>query len=235
MENKLQPAFMAVLRERLDAILQTGAHAVDARSTRGDIYFIRNARGEMEYYSGVESPARREFLCRLCQYPVKTASYWLGEGIVISSNPISVPLDFFCQLAESALPGFLCTRYPALAVNGNYLRHLVALILVKPAPSESSGVQQERYRLYCLFTDMTANMQLSISVQPDGSINVSDSLHPVLAPVYRYCAGVGCDLRERCTRFLEGRKLPAGEWSWQHDCGEGRDGFLPVARITVNE
>ena len=42
-----------------------------------------------------------------------------------------------------------------------------------------------------------------------------------------YCKGVGCPLRERCIRYVEGQSLPEGNWWWQYDCGEERNSFLP--------
>ena len=46
---------------------------------------------------------------------------------------------------------------------------------------------------------------------------------------FKYCKGVGCSLRKRCVRFVEGESLPAGNWWWQCDCGEEKDGFLPTS------
>ena len=45
---------------------------------------------------------------------------------------------------------------------------------------------------------------------------------------FMYCEGVGCPLRERCARYTEGQQLPKGDWSWQIDCGEEHNDFLPV-------
>lgn len=46
---------------------------------------------------------------------------------------------------------------------------------------------------------------------------------------FKYCTGVGCPLRERCVRYIEGRSLPEGNWWWQNGCGENHDMFLPVS------
>lgn len=43
-----------------------------------------------------------------------------------------------------------------------------------------------------------------------------------------YCQGIGCTLKERCIRYIEGLQLPKGNWWWQIDCGEDRSSFLPV-------
>ena len=37
---------------------------------------------------------------------------------------------------------------------------------------------------------------------------------------FYYCKGVGCPLRERCARYVEGKTLPEGNWLWQYDCGD---------------
>lgn len=47
---------------------------------------------------------------------------------------------------------------------------------------------------------------------------------------YCYCKGVGCPLRDRCVPYVEGKRLPAGDWKWQHSCGEERNGFLPIKK-----
>lgn len=46
---------------------------------------------------------------------------------------------------------------------------------------------------------------------------------------FRYCEGVGCPLRERCIRYIEGQKLPEGNWWWQLDCSDEHYDFLPVS------
>ncbi len=44
---------------------------------------------------------------------------------------------------------------------------------------------------------------------------------------FYYCKGVGCPLRERCARYVEGKTLPEGNWLWQYDCGDEHRDFLP--------
>lgn len=43
-----------------------------------------------------------------------------------------------------------------------------------------------------------------------------------------YCYGIGCPLSNICVRFVEGIKLPEGNWWWQYDCGSDLSGFLPA-------
>lgn len=43
---------------------------------------------------------------------------------------------------------------------------------------------------------------------------------------FTYCYGIGCPLSNLCARFVEGRKLPQGNWWWQYDCGSNHSGFL---------
>ncbi len=45
---------------------------------------------------------------------------------------------------------------------------------------------------------------------------------------FMYCKAVGCPLRERCVRYVEGQSLPEGSWWWQNDCGEEHNSFLPL-------
>ncbi len=49
---------------------------------------------------------------------------------------------------------------------------------------------------------------------------------------FKYCTGVGCPLRERCVRYVEGLSLPEGDWWWQNECGESHDDFLPLKPVT---
>lgn len=52
---------------------------------------------------------------------------------------------------------------------------------------------------------------------------------------FQYCKGVGCPLRERCVRYVEGLGLPEGNWWWQYDCGEDRNDFLPKSEVSENQ
>lgn len=45
---------------------------------------------------------------------------------------------------------------------------------------------------------------------------------------FMYCQGIGCPLKERCSRYAEGVVLPDGNWWWQVDCGESHSQFLPT-------
>ncbi|MBQ8969219.1 MAG: hypothetical protein IJ064_05765 [Bacteroidaceae bacterium] len=43
---------------------------------------------------------------------------------------------------------------------------------------------------------------------------------------FTYCKGSRCVLKEHCTRYLDGLKLPDGNWWWMQDCGENRTGYI---------
>lgn len=45
---------------------------------------------------------------------------------------------------------------------------------------------------------------------------------------FTYCQGIGCPLKERCVRYVEGLMLPDGNWWWQIDCGDSRRSFMPL-------
>ena len=45
--------------------------------------------------------------------------------------------------------------------------------------------------------------------------------------IYTYCEGDSCVLKEHCTRYLEGLRLPDGNgWWWMKSCEDERDGYI---------
>ncbi len=53
-------------------------------------------------------------------------------------------------------------------------------------------------------------------------------------PLYHYCEGIGCTLRDRCQRYVNGRDIdPHAEgYSWITSCSEEeRPMYIPVTNL----
>ena len=44
---------------------------------------------------------------------------------------------------------------------------------------------------------------------------------------FTYCLGTRCGMKANCSRYVEGRRLPNGDWRWMEHCDvETRDGYI---------
>lgn len=63
-----------------------------------------------------------------------------------------------------------------------------------------------------------------MSKTKDKVIDDQNAMSEQLSPCdYTYCKGEDCAKRDQCWRYVQGKKLPAGNWWWMMNCQNHRE------------
>ncbi len=121
--------------------------------TRGNLYFLRNKDGELEYFTNVAVIGQRMQLKQLVLDAIKDVPLKALRNDVVYITPNiekGQTLEFFSDLTAETLPGLWKNDCPFPRKEGSYLDTTIAFVLHVDQSYDGDTLQYHVHRLYSL-------------------------------------------------------------------------------------